>query len=144
MVLFIFTLILMFSLSSVLYLMVRALPRVEEADGSFGGDGAGGAVSGSGGVGSAGAAMGLGAPRGLLDRWAHSELPEKIDASFNAWLLKLLRKFKVFTLKLDNTISTHLRKINHEQAASEKKAAIDFKEMSGKNASDSAAASDEG
>jgi hypothetical protein len=112
MVLFLFTLVLMFSLSAVLYLMVRALPRVAEADG----------INGSS----------VDGPRGLLDRWAHSELPEKIDASFNAWLLKLLRKFKVFTLKLDNAISRHLRKINHEHAVSDKKTAIDFKEISGK------------
>jgi hypothetical protein len=115
MVLFIFTLVLMFSLSGVLYLMVRALPRVEELDGSV----AGGALAGE--------------HRGLLDRWAHSEIPEKIDASINSWLLKLLRKFKVFTLKLDNAISTHLHKINREQATADKKSAIDFKEISGQN-----------
>jgi hypothetical protein len=142
MVLFIFTLVLMFSLSAVLYLMVRALPRVEEANGSVGGG-----ASGAGAVGLAGGTVngtaGIGAPRGLLDRWAHSELPEKIDASFNTWLLKFLRKFKVFTLKLDNAISKHLRKINHEQAASEKKATIDFKEISGKNAAGDSNASDD-
>ncbi len=124
MVLFIFTLVLMFSLSAVLYLMVRALPRVAEADGSAD------VVS----IDDSGGAAGLGGRRGFLDRWAHSELPEKIDASFNTWLLKFLRKFKVFTLKLDNVISKHLRKINHNQAASEKKATIDFKEISGRNA----------
>lgn len=127
MVLFIFTLVLMFSLSAVLYLMVRALPRVEEVDGTIGGADGFGGMAGSG-------AAGIGTPHGLLDRWAHSEIPEKIDASFNAWLLKLLRKFKVFTLKLDNAISTHLRKINREQTANEKKPAIDFKEIKGKNA----------
>ncbi len=123
MVLFIFTLVLMFSLSAILYLMVRALPRVAETDGTLGGN----SIAGS---------TGAGTPRGLLDRWAHSELPEKIDASFNSWLLKFLRKFKIFILKLDNMISTHLRKINHEQAASDKKTAIDFKEISGKNSAD--------
>jgi hypothetical protein len=103
MLLFIFTLISMFSLSGVLYLMARALPRIAEEP----------------------------APverRGLLDRWAHSEIPEKIDASFNSWLLKFLRKFKVFVLKLDNAISGHLKKIHHEE--NEKKSAIDFKEIS--------------
>jgi hypothetical protein len=114
MVFFIFILLLMFSLSGVLYLTVRALPRVAEIDGAASGEESDGS-------------------RTMLDRWAHSPLPEKIDAWFNEWRLKSLRKFKVFTLKLDNLISGHLRKINHENAAAEKKAAIDFKEISGQN-----------
>lgn len=131
MVLFIFTLVLMFSLSAILDLMVRALPRVAEVDGVIDGSGGG-----------SGSAAGLSGRRGLLDRWAHSELPEKIDASFNTWLLKFLRKFKVFTLKLDNSISTHLHKINRQKTASEKKATIDFKEISGKNSVNDAGSSD--
>src|SRR5665213_155010 len=105
MVLFAFTLFLMFSLSAVLYLMVRALPRI--ADGP------------------------VSERRGLLDRWAHSEIPEKIDGAFNTWLLKFLRKFKVLVLKLDNAVTNHLHKIRHEKVTTEKKAAIDFKEISG-------------
>jgi len=120
MILFIFTLLLMFSLSGVLYLMVRALPRIDDGAGAVGADGtASGSIPG---------------PRGLLDRWAHSEIPEKIDATFNGWLLKFLRKFKVFTLKLDNMISRHLHKIRSEHETAEKKSAIDFKEIAGKNA----------
>jgi hypothetical protein len=103
MVFFIFILLLMFSLSGVLYLMVRALPRI--APESM--DEAGGR-------------------HGLLDRWAHSEIPEKIDAWFNGFLLKFLRKFKVATLKLDNSISGHLRKI-HKQKIEKKP--IDFSDI---------------
>ena len=110
MVLFAFTLLLMFSLSAVLYLMVRALPRLSEGP--------------------------VVERRGLLDRWAHSEIPEKIDGAFNTWLLKFLRKFKVFVLKLDNAVSNHLHKIHHENQTAEKKAAIDFKEISGQNKED--------
>lgn len=112
----------MFSLSGVLYLMVRALPRVADIspadDGANGGDGSGSTTG----------------QRSLLDRWAHSQLPEKIDDAFNGWLLKFLRKFKVFTLKLDNLISTHLRKIRHQEI--DKKSAIDFKEISGQDKED--------
>jgi hypothetical protein len=118
MVFFIFVLILMFSLSGVLYLMVRALPRVAEVEGESGGSGAG----------AAGIAAVPGR-RGLLDRWAHSELPERIDGAFNTWFLKFLRKFKVFTLKLDNAITKHLHKIHSERETNEKKSAIDFKEI---------------
>jgi hypothetical protein len=110
MVFFIFTLLLMFSLSGVLYLMVRALPRVEDAA----------IVSGD-------------EHRGFLDRWARSQLPEKFDRWFNGFLLKFLRKFKVFILKLDNIVSTHLRKIHHEKNG---KKTIDFKEISEQNKED--------
>jgi len=119
MVFFIFILLLMFSFSGVLYLMVRALPRMAELDAASVG------ADGTGGVGAAGSLD----QRSLLDRWAHSQLPEKVDAVFNEWLLKSLRKFKVFTLKLDNAISKHLHKIRNEHAEADKKSAIDFKEM---------------
>ena len=79
---FIFTILLMLALGAVLYLMVRALPRVTdepEAKESF------------------------------LDRWAHSELPEKIDTAFNSFLVKFLRRVKVFALKFDNAVSAGLR-----------------------------------
>lgn len=85
MFLFVLSDILMISVGAVLYLTVRALPRVAEEQVDR---------------------------QGLLDRWAHSELPEKIDATFEAFLVKLLRKLKVIILKLDNMLSRHLRKIN--------------------------------
>ena len=126
MVFFIFVLVLMFSLSGVLYLMVRALPRVAEMDAA---SADGGGESAGDGSASRVREMGAGGKFNILDRWAHSEIPEKIDATFNSWLLKFFRKFKVFTLKLDNAISKHLRKIHHENETNEKKAAIDFKEI---------------
>jgi hypothetical protein len=101
MILFIFTLLLMFSLSAVLYLIVRALPRVEEVNGPT--------------------------HNGFLDRWAHSHIPEKIDEWFNSFLLKFLRKSKVSILRMDNMISGHLRKINTTTAENDKK--IDFKDI---------------
>ncbi len=115
----------MFSLSGVLYLMVRALPRVAEIDPMTDGSGGGGPDS---------SATGLAGGHSMLDRWARSQLPEKIDEIFNSWLLKSLRKFKVFTLKLDNLISTHLRKIRRQET--DKKSTIDFKEISGQNKED--------
>lgn len=142
MVFFIFILLLMFSLSGVLYLMVRALPRVTESGAmAAGADSVGTGMGIANGDGATGNVLDLSGSFSsnpptttgkLLDRWAHSQLPEKIDAWFNEWLLKSLRKFKVFTLKLDNSISKHLHKINRENAAAEKKAAIDFKEIAEK------------
>ena len=51
-----FTIILMICLGTVLYLTVQALPRIEEVPSD---------------------------EKGFLERWAHSEVPEKIDAAFN-------------------------------------------------------------
>jgi hypothetical protein len=39
----------------------------------------------------------------------------------------------VVTLRLDNALSTHLHKIRAEHEVHTKKAAIDFKEISGQN-----------
>jgi hypothetical protein len=106
MVSFAFTTILMVCLASVLYLTVRALPRIAEEP----------SADGSG---------------GFLDRWARSEIPEKVDAAVNSFLLKFLRKVKVVVLKLDNQLAKHLQKITKD--GTEKKSNIDFKEIAGQN-----------
>lgn len=85
---FAFTILLMLALGTVLYLMVRALPRVAEEPQS---------------------------KESFLDRWAHSEIPEKIDAAFNGFLVKFLRRVKVFALKFDNAVSAGLRKATAEE-----------------------------
>jgi hypothetical protein len=99
----IFTIILMICLGIVLYLTVQALPRIEEVPSD---------------------------EKGFLERWAHSEMPEKIDAAFNNFLLKFLRKTKVLVLKFDNTLAKHLQKIRPKE---DKRPNIDFKEISGQN-----------
>lgn len=94
----------MVGLSTVLYLMVRALPRIsEEPDGNV----------------------------SLFDRWAHSQFPERVDRVLNGFLLKFLRKLKVLVLKFDNTLSTHLEKVKPGEA--DKRPAIDFREIAGQN-----------
>jgi len=105
---FAFTSILMVSLSAVLYLAARALPRIAEEPQAEG-DGR----------------------RGFLDRWAHSQIPEKVDMAFNGFMLKFLRRVKVFILKLDNLLSRHLQKVKPEDTS--KKPNIDFKEIAGQN-----------
>lgn len=99
---FFFTILLMLALGAMLYLMVRALPRVAEepqAKGSF------------------------------LDRWAHSEIPEKIDAAFNGFLVKFLRRVKVFALKFDNAVSAGLRKAAAEEKEKDKKQGFELKDI---------------
>lgn len=93
----------MICVGTVLYLTAQALPRIEEVPSE---------------------------EKGFLERWAHSEVPEKIDVAFNNFLLKFLRKIKVLVLKFDNTLAKHLQKIKPEE---KKRPAIDFKEISGQN-----------
>ena len=106
MAMFIFTTVLMISLSAVLYLMVRALPRITEEPFTEG--------------------------RSLLDRWTHSQIPEKVDALLNGFLFKFLRKLKVLVLKIDNGLSKRLEKVK-PAGENNKKPAIDFKEIAEQN-----------
>ena len=98
---FIFTIILMLSLSFVLYLMVRALPRVAEES--------------------------VVEDKNFLDKWAHSDIPEKIDILFNSFMLKFLSKTKIVLLKLDNTLGKQLRRMRAENT--DKKQTLDFKDI---------------
>lgn len=100
MILFFFTDIFFLALGGILYITVRALPRIadEPAD-----------------------------KKGILDRWAHSEIPEKVDVAVNTFLFKFLRKVKVSVLKLDNSLSGHLEKVNEKK----NKTAIDFSDVIG-------------
>jgi len=99
---FVFTDIFMLSLGAVLYLIVRALPRIAEEPSE---------------------------KKNFLDRLAHSDIPEKMDAALNSFLFKFLRKVKVIFLKFDNVLSKELRKIKSEENGA--KPAIDFKEITG-------------
>ena len=99
---FIFTILLMFSLSFLLYLMVRALPRMAEEPT-------------------------VGDNKNLLDRWAHSDIPEKIDATFNGFLLKFLSRTKIMVLKMDNTLGKQLRRMRTEKT--DQKQVRDFNDI---------------
>ena len=108
MVEFIFTTILMLCLGTVLYLMVRALPRIEEVPEGEGE-----------------------AHKNIFERWAHSEIPEKFDAAFSGFMLKFLRRVKIVVLRIDNAIAKSLRKIQPQENRAN--TSIDFKEISGQN-----------
>lgn len=99
---FIFTILLMLALGAVLYLMVRALPRVTDE---------------------------LETKESFLDRWARSELPEKIDTAFNSFLVKFLRRVKVFALKFDNAVSAGLRRAAAEENGKDKKQTFELKDI---------------
>lgn len=96
----------MVCLGAVLYITVRALPRIE-------------AISDSE------------EEKTAFERWAHSELPEKLDAAVNNFALKFLRRAKVVVLRADNAIAKGLHKV--QPAENKSNVNIDFKEISGHN-----------
>src|SRR5260370_528380 len=101
---FIVTDLLMLSVGTMLLLAARTLPRLEESANPE--------------------------KKGFLDQWLASDLPEKIDLVVNQFLVKFLRKLKVILLRVDNTLSTHLKKIKPETpAANGVRPAIDLKEI---------------
>jgi hypothetical protein len=101
----IFTDILMVALGTMLYLIVVALPRVPEVPVEH-------------------------EKKNFLERFAQSGIPERVDLAINNFLVKFLRKVKVFVLKLDNAASRHLQKINVDDGVQQP--VIDFAEISGK------------
>lgn len=84
MIQFIFTNLLMLSVGVIVYIFVRALPRVEKEEVQ---------------------------KTGLIERWITSDLPEKFDFAVNNFLVKFLRKLKVFILRIDNVIGDRLRHV---------------------------------
>lgn len=95
--------ILMISTGTVLYVVVRALPRVGEV------------------------------PReskvSVLERWVASEIPERIDRTLNTFLAKALRKFRVWLLKADNFTSGWLKRVKANGHHDPKKSGFDFRDL---------------
>ncbi len=101
---FIFLNLLMIGAGTVLYLVAKTLPRLnEEAPGR---------------------------KLSLLERWVASEMPHKIDAALNSFVGKFLRKTKVLLLRLDNAVGQRLKKIGADRKE-ENRARIDFKDITG-------------
>lgn len=98
---FILANIAMLSVGVVLYLLAHSLPRIGEAETE---------------------------PKGILERWVASDLPEKLDGVFNSFVGKLLRKLKIVILKIDNAVSESLKKVKSQGNGSK---SLDFKEIMG-------------
>jgi len=94
---FILTNIFFLSLAGVILLVVRALPRVEEDKIK---------------------------KQSFLDKIAASEIPEKLDAVLGNTMFKLLRKLKVFIMRLDNYVN---KEIKHFSKGAAEKPVQDFK-----------------
>lgn len=84
---FILTTILLLAIGTILFLVVRSLPRIGEET-----------------------------PDERTNFWERllaSEIPERIDTAINSFIAKFLRRAKVFVLKLDNRITKFLEKSKH-------------------------------
>lgn len=106
MISFALNLILMAALGAILYLVARTLPRISETPE---GNGRNGKMK-------------------LLERWVVSEIPEKVDEWLSDFLIKTLRKLKVVLMKVDNNLTSHLRRIKPQNGKSETNGR-DFKEI---------------
>ncbi len=102
----------MASLGTMLYLVARSLPRVGEE---------------------------VSDKPGFLDKLSSSEIPEKLDAAFNNFLAKSLRKTKVVLLKVENFINEKLKKVstngNGLTGRGAAKPKIDFKDLAEESSS---------
>lgn len=96
---FILTNIFFLSLAGLILLVARAIPRVEEDQVK---------------------------KRSILDKLAASELPEKLDVVLGSTIFKLLRKFKVVILRMDNFVN---KEIKHFSKNAGEKPSQDFKGM---------------
>lgn len=65
--------------------------------------------------------------KGMLERWVSSELPERLDETFNSFVGKFLRRLRVIILKIDNAVSESLKRVKSKDASK----SLDFKEMIG-------------
>lgn len=93
---FILQIILMIALGALVFLFVRAIPRVEDEKEPK-------------------------HKRGVFEKWLVSELPERADVYLSNLLAKWLRKFRVFVMKTDNLLGAHLKKINPHGSKSDPK-----------------------
>ena len=88
------------SMAFIIYLMARALPRVEEIDNQP-------------------------SAFNYIEGWLKKLPVDKIDKNLNKNMEKTLRKFRVVILKMDNFIHQHLNKKNHSDSHSD---SLDFLE----------------
>ena len=100
---FIVTNIFLLALATILFLAIRALPRIEEPEGII--------------------------KQNVFERWLTSGVPEKLDTTLNTFLAKTLRKSRVLVLRVDNYVNNKLKHITHENGNGKPKP--DFKEIIG-------------
>jgi hypothetical protein len=85
---FILQIAIMLSLGTMIYLMARAVPRIGDETSEI-----------------------IIKPKSKFDQLVSSLPMEKIDAFFNNFIEKLLRKLKLLSIKLDNFSTNYLNKV---------------------------------
>ena len=108
---FILNIVLMLALGTLVFLFVRAIPRVEDEDGQK-------------------------HKRTIFEKWLVSELPERADIYLSNLFAKWIRKFKIFVMKIDNMLGSHLKKIKPHSLKSDVKTG-GFSDMNGEEGEDS-------
>ncbi len=98
---FIITNIFLLSLAAILFMVARALPRIE--------------------------ASGEEIKQSPLEKWVTSGVPEKVDAALNAFSAKFLRRSKVVIMRIDNLVTARLQ--NFAKKEGEGKPRPDYKEI---------------
>ena len=86
------------SLSAIVYLLARAVPRVSDD---------------------------VGTEESYIDRWLSNIPVGKIDVWFSMLLAKFLRRLRVIVLKIDNLLHRSIASVNHNHKHSEKKTLIE-------------------
>lgn len=79
----------MLSMSLVLVLVIRALPRVEED---------------------------TEVKRGYLERLIASDIPHRLDSVMNTYAGKMMRRMKVVLLRWDNTLTEKIKRMSPEDS----------------------------
>ncbi|MEK7212325.1 MAG: hypothetical protein AAB686_01455 [Patescibacteria group bacterium] len=103
---FIFANIFLLAIGAILYLTVRSLPRIGEER--------------------------MARSPGLLERWVTSDVPHKIDLTVSSYAGKFFRKLKVVLMRMDNYLTTRLKKMGSEKndgLNGQAKPKIDFSEL---------------
>jgi len=90
---FILTNLLLLSLGTIVFLMIRTLPRIDESESPQ--------------------------KKNILERWLTSQMPEKLDKISYNFLSKLLRKSKVSLLKVNNVIDQKINQLKIKNPSKE-------------------------
>ena len=95
--------LLMLSVGLILYVIVRSLPRIGEAE------------------------LAPTQKRSIIERWVASEIPERVDVIVHGMSVKFLRKTKVFLLRIDNILTDVLKSMRSSSEVAS--TPISFKEI---------------
>jgi hypothetical protein len=101
---FLFLDLLIISIGVILLIVIRLLPRLDERP----------------------------VNKGVMERWLTSDLPERMDAFFNAIYVRTLRRVKVLVLRTDNALTKKMASMKLERDEPIAGERLDIKRMTEK------------